>query len=455
MPAEKLLQKGENHMSETVKLTPIKPKAKLRGGLRLKHLKKTAEMQSIVMPPPETVVIPMSQHIGSPAVPTVKKGDRVFVGTVIGDSDRFISAPVHSSVSGTVTQIGTIVLPNGVRSETVVIESDGQMTPDENLSPPEVKTEADLTLAARNCGLVGLGGAGFPTYVKLTRKEGTELDTLIINAAECEPYITSDYRTCIENTDEVIDGVLLLKKIMNFKQVIIAVEKNKPKAIEKLLLAVHSRNEDESVKVMRLSSAYPQGAEKVLIYNACKRILPVGKLPADVGCVVMNVTSVAVLSNYIKTGMPLVSKRITIDGNIAAEPKNVIVPIGTKIKDAVSFAGGMTAEPSKILYGGVMMGNCVADDEMPIIKQNNAILLFGRETTAPAVRPCIKCGRCAAVCPMSLTPARVDLALKKGDIDTLRTLSVGNCMECGSCSYVCPSKRPLTQNMKIAKAKTR
>ena len=443
-------------MSETVKLKPIKPKVKLRGGLHLKHLKKTAEMQSVIMPPPETVVIPLVQHIGSPAEPVVKKGDKVFVGTVIGNSDRFISAPVHSSVSGEVAEIGTLVLPNGVRSQTVVINSDGQMTPDESLAPSEIKTEADLAAAARKCGLVGLGGAGFPTHVKLTRKEGAELDTLIINAAECEPYITSDYRTCIENTDDVVDGVLLIKKIMNFKDVVIAVEKNKPTAIEKLLSAVHSKNADDSIKVMKLSSAYPQGAEKVLIYNASGRVLPTGKLPADVGCVVMNVTSVAVLYNFIKTGMPLVSKRITVDGDAAANPQNIIVPIGTKIEDAVKFAGGTSEEPSKILYGGVMMGNCVADPSMPIIKQNNAVLLFGKtHAESPKPLPCIKCGRCAAVCPMSLTPTVVDTALKKGDIQGLRELSVGNCMECGSCSYVCPSKRPLTQNMKIAKAKIR
>lgn len=436
---------------------PIRPVAKLHGGTHLNHMKNTAELPSVIMPPPETVVIPMQQHIGAPCTPTVKKGDTVYVGTLIGDSDRPVSAPIHSSVSGTVAEIKTVIMTNGASAEAVVINSDGKMTPDPEIKPFPVETEKDLAAAARKCGLVGLGGAGFPAHIKLTRKEGTVLDTLIINAAECEPYITSDYRECMENTEDVMQGIYLVKKVLGFKRVFIAVEKNKPLAIEKFLqMAGDKYDVDDSVKVVRLSSKYPQGAEKVLIYNVTGRRLPIGKLPADVGCVVMNVTSIATLMRFIRTGMPLVSKRLTIDGSAIKEPKNVIVPIGTSVADVINFAGGFSEDPEKILYGGPMMGICIADINMPVLKQNNAIIAMSKaEADVNEPLPCIHCGRCAAACPMNLTPARVDTAMRSADVNALRTLNPQYCIECGSCSYSCPSKRPLTQQMKLAKAKIR
>ncbi len=436
---------------------PIRPVAKLHGGAYLNHMKNTADSETVIMPPPETVVIPMQQHIGAPCAPTVKKGDTVYVGTLIGDSDRPVSAPIHSSVSGTVAEIKTVIMTNGAASEAVVINSDGKMTHDPEIKPFPVETEKDLAAAARKCGLVGLGGAGFPAHIKLTRKEGATLDTLIINAAECEPYITSDYRECMENTEDVMQGIYLVKKVLGFQRVFIAVEKNKPLAIEKFLqMAGDKYDTDDSVKVVRLSSKYPQGAEKVLIYNVTGRRLPIGKLPADVGCVVMNVTSIATLMRFIRTGMPLVSKRLTIDGSAIKEPKNVIVPIGTSVADVVNFAGGFSEGPEKILYGGPMMGICIADINMPVLKQNNAIIAMSKaEADANEPLPCIHCGRCAAACPMSLTPARVDTAMRSADVNALRALNPQYCIECGSCSYSCPSKRPLTQQMKLAKAKIR
>ncbi len=436
---------------------PIRPVAKLHGGAYLNHMKNTADSETVIMPPPETVVIPMQQHIGAPCAPTVKKGDTVYVGTLIGDSDRPVSAPIHSSVSGTVAEIKTVIMTNGAASEAVVINSDGKMTHDPEIKPFPVETEKDLAAAARKCGLVGLGGAGFPAHIKLTRKEGATLDTLIINAAECEPYITSDYRECMENTEDVMQGIYLVKKVLGFQRVFIAVEKNKPLAIEKFLqMAGDKYDTDDSVKVVRLSSKYPQGAEKVLIYNVTGRRLPIGKLPADVGCVVMNVTSIATLMRFIRTGMPLVSKRLTIDGSAIKEPKNVIVPIGTSVADVVNFAGGFSEDPEKILYGGPMMGICIADINMPVLKQNNAIIAMSKaEADANEPLPCIHCGRCAAACPMNLTPARVDTAMRSADVNALRALNPQYCIECGSCSYSCPSKRPLTQQMKLAKAKIR
>ncbi len=436
---------------------PIRPVAKLHGGAYLNHMKNTADSETVIMPPPETVVIPMQQHIGAPCAPTVKKGDTVYVGTLIGDSDRPVSAPIHSSVSGTVAEIKTVIMTNGAAAEAVVINSDGKMTHDPEIKPFPVETEKDLAAAARKCGLVGLGGAGFPAHIKLTRKEGATLDTLIINAAECEPYITSDYRECMENTEDVMQGIYLVKKVLGFQRVFIAVEKNKPLAIEKFLqMAGDKYDTDDSVKVVRLSSKYPQGAEKVLIYNVTGRRLPIGKLPADVGCVVMNVTSIATLMRFIRTGMPLVSKRLTIDGSAIKEPKNVIVPIGTSVADVINFAGGFSEDPEKILYGGPMMGICIADINMPVLKQNNAIIAMSKaEADANEPLPCIHCGRCAAACPMNLTPARVDTAMRSADVNALRALNPQYCIECGSCSYSCPSKRPLTQQMKLAKAKIR
>lgn len=431
-------------------LTPVK---KIRGGVSLPHHKNTADAVSTVMPPPAQVIIPMQQHIGAPCVPCVKKGDTVYVGTKIGDSDKFISAPIHSSVSGTVSSIGSVLLPSGQKCDAVIIDSDGLMTHDPGLAPVRVETREELVKAARDSGLVGLGGAGFPAHVKLNISPDKAPDTLIINCAECEPYITSDYRECMENTENILEGVYRLKQIMDFKQVIICVENNKPKAIEALYaIAADKRDKDNSVRLLRLKSHYPQGAEKVLIYSATGRKLPLGKLPVDIGCVVMNITSVSFLNKYINTGVPLVSKLITVDGGAVAEPQNVIVPIGTRVKDVIEFCGGYKTAAKKILYGGPMMGTAILDTEMPVLKQNNAILVLDRkQADKTREQPCIRCGRCAAVCPMGLMPLEIEPALRVGDIDRVKALYADYCMECGCCSYVCPSKRHLTQVMRLAK----
>lgn len=420
-------------------------------GISLPHLKKSAECDTVIMPPPAVVNIPLQQHIGAPAVPIVKKGDKVFVGTRIADAGGFVSAPVHSSVSGTVRDIAD--LPSN--GKCIIIESDSLMEKDPDLKPFEVKTAADIAAAADACGLVGLGGAGFPAKVKLTVKDDTKIDTLIINAAECEPYITSDYRECMEGYDDVIDAVYLLKDMLGVEKVIICVESNKKKAIEKLYeIAASKRDEDDSVKLMRLPTSYPQGAEKVIIYSATGRKVPAGKLPSDVGCIVMNVTSIATLYRFIKTGMPLVSKRITVDGTAVAEPKNVIVPIGTPIKELLQFVGGIDEEADEIIMGGPMMGIDVCSIEASIEKRNNAITVM-KSCKKPPVTACIRCGRCAAACPMNLYPATVESAIAFGDTAKLKELNLNYCMECGSCSYICPASRPLTQVMRLAKAELR
>lgn len=423
-------------------------------GANLPHRKNTAEIESVIMPPPAKVVIPMQQHIGAPCSPCVKKGDTVFVGTKIGDSDKFVSAPIHSSVSGVVAELSTILLPSGAVSETVVIESDGLMTPDPNLAAPKVDTAEELVKAARDSGLVGLGGAGFPTHVKLSIDPNKRIDTLIINCAECEPYITSDYRECMENTENILEGVYRIKELMGFEKVVICVEDNKPKAIEALYrVAADERDTDNSVRILELKSRYPQGAEKMMIYSATGRKLPLGKLPADVGCVVMNVTSISFLNKYINTGMPLVSKTVTVDGGAVANPCNVVVPIGASVGDVFEFCGGFKEAPQKLLYGGPMMGTAILDASMPILKQNNAILaLTCKETNRFKEQPCIRCGRCAKICPMNLQPLETEPAFRVGELERVRALNTEYCIECGCCSYICPSKRHLTQTMRLAKA---
>lgn len=434
----------------------LRPVKRIQGGAHLPHFKNTAESETETMPAPGKVYIPLSQHIGAPANPVVKKGDKVRVGTLIGEAAGFISAPVHSSVSGTVLGITDRVLNGGAAVKCVEIESDGEMTPDENLKPFRVDSAKDLAEAAKQCGLVGLGGAGFPAHVKLAPPEGSQINTLIINAAECEPYITSDYRECMENVDGIIAATYLLREKLALEKVIICVESNKPKAIENLMkVAADKQDAEDTVKLMKLPSTYPQGAEKVIIYSATGRKVPLGKLPSDVGCIVMNVTSLATLYRFISTGMPLVAKRITVDGTAVETPKNLLVPIGTPISDVLSYVGISEETADRIIMGGPMMGQPVSSTAAVIEKRTNAILVMREEKRGKKTTACIRCGRCQKTCPMNLTPAKVETAYRKGDFESFGSLNVNYCIECGSCSYICPAKRPLTEVMRIAKNELR
>lgn len=441
-------------MAKAVKGGVLRAVKKVRGGVKVAHHKNTAELEVVRIPTPSKVVIPMQQHIGAPCEPVVKVGDEVAVGQLIGDSDKFISAPIHASVSGKVTAIGEVKLPNGSVSKAVTIESDGEMRLWEGIKPPKVETREDLIKAVRDSGLVGLGGAGFPTHVKLNFPPDKNIDTLVVNAAECEPYITVDYRECMENSWDILSGVYALKELLGFKQVIIAAEDNKPEAFKVLgKIADHDADIDDSVKLMVLESKYPQGAEKMMVQSATGRRVPPGKLPADVGCVVMNVASVAFISRYLKTGKPLVSRSLTVDGSAIAEPKNVRVPVGTDIGEIIDFCGGFKGEPSKILTGGPMMGLAIVGTDLPVLKQNNAILAFTADDAV--LKPetdCIRCGRCVAACPMSLMPTNIVKAAKIKDVDALKRAGVTVCMECGSCAFACPAGKPLVQHMRLAKA---
>ncbi|MDD4124249.1 MAG: electron transport complex subunit RsxC [Eubacteriales bacterium] len=430
---------------------PVKP-FRVHGGAKVGHHKHTSQNETVVFPIPGEIIIPMSQHIGKPCAPCVAVGDHVFAGQKIADVTAFVASPIHSSVSGTVKKIASVKMPNGSKCDAVFIESDGlrELSPDIRL--PEIKSREDLLEAIKNSGAVGLGGAGFPTHVKINVTPD-KADTLIINAAECEPYITSDHREILENSWNIMSGVYTLLEIMGFKRVIIGVEENKPDAIAQLTDIAESKtyDPDDRVKVLKLKTKYPQGAEKMLIYACTKRIVPAGKLPLDAGCVVMNITTLSFIANYLKTGIPLISKRITVDGTAVSKPCNLLVPIGTPIKDVLEFCGA--ENPKKILMGGPMMGTAISDTSLPVLKQNNAILAFGEdEASLPEETDCIHCGRCVESCPMKLQPVNIIKAAKRKDFEALEKLQVANCIECGCCTYNCPANRYITQQMRIAKA---
>lgn len=397
----------------------------------------------------------MQQHVGAPCKPLVKVGDTVDVGQKIGDSDAYVSAPIHASISGKVTAITQVTLPGGQRTDAVVIQSDGEMRVSPDVKPPKVDSAESLCSALRESGLVGLGGAGFPAHVKLNVPKDKHIDTLIINAAECEPYITADNREAIENAQSVLEGVYIIRDLLHIDRVIIAVENNKPDVIETLTRIADNpeRDPDDNVRVLPLRARYPQGAEKVLVKSCTDRVIPLGKLPADVGCIVMNITSAAFVADYLRTGMPLVKKRVTVDGSAIQHPQNVLVPVGTKISDLVAFCGGWKAEPAKLLMGGPMMGLALTGDDLPILKQNNGLLAFAEgDAVLPEPTACIRCGRCVAGCPMDLMPTQLEKYAELGDVDALNRYGVMCCMECGTCAYNCPANRPLVQAIRMGKA---
>ena len=400
------------------------------------------------MPLPSKIVLSMGQHIGAPASPAVAKGDQVYVGTIVGKSGGFVSSDIHSGVSGTVSEITTITAPNGATQTAVVIVPDGEQKVDPAIAPPEVTDYKSFVDAIRASGLVGLGGAGFPTAVKLSPKNLDEIDTLVINGAECEPYITSDNRCFLEDTHHVLGGIKAVMKYLNIPKCIIGIEGNKPEAIAKMKAAIDA----PGIEVKQLLCRYPQGAEKVLIENCTGREVPFPGLPSDVGVIVMNVTSVAFVSKYLETGMPLTTKRLTVDGDIVKEPKNVEVLIGTPIQELLDFCGGLTAQPGKVPYGGPMMGTCVADLSQPILKNNNAVLAFSEKLARlPKKTNCIHCGRCVNACPLGLAAKDIVKAYDNGNVELLQELNADLCMSCGTCSFVCPAKRPLAPSIALAK----
>ena len=430
-------------------------KFQLLGKTRIPHRKNTANMPPVRMTPPAEVCIPMDQHIGAPATPIVKVGDTVKIGQPIAEASGYVSAAIFSPVSGKVTKIEPMLRLSGQSVPAIRIANDGEMTVFEGVTPPAITDVESLVNAIRACGLVGLGGAGFPTAVKLDAVKKGQIHTVVINAAECEPYITSDARTMIDDADAVCKGIELLQRIIpEIKRYIIGIENNKPACIQKMK-EIFAQN--KAVSVHSLPTLYPQGAEKVLIRNTTGLTVPEGKLPADVGVIVMNVTTLATLAKFAKTGMPLIEKCVTVDGSAIQNPQNVIVPIGTPIRDLIEFTGGFAGEVGKIILGGPMTGRAISSLDEPIAKTTNAIVALSvkdsREARATA---CIYCGRCVDACPHGLNSTAFSKALEIENKDErmarLEEYSINLCMECGCCAYVCPAKRPLIENIRVGKA---
>ena len=418
-------------------------------GVNVPHRKNTQDQSATRLTDVKSVTIPMLMHIGAPASAIVKVGDTVCVGTRIGEDQSRICAPIHSSVSGTVTKITEVQISSGAKVPAIVIESDGQMTPDPSIAPPTVTSSEELVCAIRASGVVGLGGAGFPTHVKWA-VDPAKVEYLIINGAECEPYITSDSLTMVERADDIKTALEAFKTYYGIKNIIIGIENNKKKAID-TMSAMAAGMDGVTVKV--LPAMYPQGGEKVLVYHTTGKVIPTGKLPLDVGCIVSNCTTVSAIGSYLKTGMPLVEKCITVDGGAVAAPQNVIAPIGTSLADIFAASGGFKDEaPFKVLYGGPMMGISVPSLDLPVLKNTNAVLaLTKKEATLPKTTACIRCGACINTCPFGLAPAEISRAYKRKDTDALKKLSVDTCMLCGCCSFICPANRPLAETNNLSK----
>ena len=415
-------------------------------GIKLKHRKNTENCATVDFPVPAEVILPMSMHMGAPCQPLVKKGDTVLVGQKIGDCDAPFSVPVHSGVSGTVTDIIDYQTPMGAVCKAVKIQTDGNQTISPDVKPPVITDKDSFIKAVRESGSCGLGGAGFPTHIKLNPK--TPIDTLIINAAECEPYITADYREMLECPSDIIGGINLVKSMLGIKQAKMAIEANKPEAIKNF---TEMAANDDTIDIVTLPSVYPQGAEKVIIYNSTGRIVQEGQLPADQGVIVMNVSTVAFLYRYMQTGMPLVTRRLTIDGNAVGEPKNVRAIIGTPFIELLNFCKTDIDSIRKLIGGGPMMGMSVPDINMPVVKTSNALLAI-KTYDERKTSNCIRCGRCVNVCPLGLMPAEIDKAYRIRNIQELKDLKVLMCMNCGSCTYVCPANRKLAETNQLAKA---
>lgn len=416
-------------------------------GIKVPHRKNTADCASVRMTA-SVVTIPTAMHIGKPATPVVKVGDLVKVGTLIAEQNGFISSPVYASVSGKVTKVQDMLISNGNFAPAITIESDGEMTPDESIAPPVINSKEDFIEAVKKSGIVGLGGAGFPTYVKLNVDK--PVDYLVINAAECEPYITSDTRTMLERGEDIKAGLEAILKFIDIGRVVFAIEKNKKSAVAQMQKLFGSM---DKVDVRALPTIYPQGGEKVLVYHTTQRIIGNGQLPLDAGCIVLNCTTVASIGSFIKTGMPLVEKCVTVDGGCVKEPKNVVAPIGTPLKDLFEFCGGLTQDPRKVLYGGPMMGITVPDIEVPVLKQTNAVLaLTEKEARLPKATNCIRCGTCINTCPFGINPPALAKAYANRDVEGMKKAGAEICMECGCCSFNCPANRPITQTNKLAKA---
>lgn len=398
----------------------------------------------------DSVVISMAMNIGAPATPCVKKGDYVKVGQVIGTANGFMSVPVHASVSGEVTAVDKIHHTGSEPVMAVSIKNDFTDTWEElhPMGNVEMVDPAKVIPAIQAAGIVGLGGASFPTHVKLTFKEGATCDTVIVNGAECETHLTADHRLMVENGVRVVDGLRAVMRALNVKKGVIAIEDNKPDAIAAMQKAAMGR---DGVEIQPLVTKYPQGGEKQLIEAVTGRQVPSGGLPIDVHVVVLNVATCAAIADAVIDGKPLVSRITTVTGCVN-NPKNLRLRIGTLAVDAIAACDGFSQEPGKVYFGGAMTGICVPNVELPILKSTGGIVVLNMEQArSEEESPCIRCGRCVAACPIGLNPYQIKMAADAGNFESAKKLHVNDCILCGSCAYMCPSRRWLTPSFKIAK----
>lgn len=412
--------------------------------LKLHHNKHTAGSQAAPIAPPEEVLLPMTMHSGSPAEPIVAAGDYVRIGQLIAKAGSGMSSPVHATVSGTVTAIEPFTQADGKSVQIIRIKSDGKMEKDPNLAPPVFDDLDGFLAAMKDSGVVGLGGAAFPLWGKFDAVRRNKVDTVLINGAECEPYITSDHRIMLEEGELLKAGIELLHKYIGARFVI-CIEDNKQDAIDNLTQVFAGV---DYVEIQPLPSIYPQGAKQVLLYNVTGKVVKGGQRMASLGVLITNVSSVTKMAEYMTTGMPLVERIVTVDGTAVREPKNVKAPIGTPISHIIEQAGGLKCEPAKVLIGGPMLGTAVSSLDQPIQKVANAVLAMDkREAVKLEPSVCIRCGRCMANCPVDLNlegiAAAVELENEDKKYTELKRLGVGQCIECACCSYVCPAHKPI------------
>lgn len=426
---------------------------RFKGGVHPDYHKETATLAVETLPLAVRYAVPLAQHLGAPGTPIVAKGQRVAKGEPLSTPQGFVSVPVHAPTSGTVKAIKDWPHPLGRNLPAVEIEADGEDRPWEGLTPLgdwRQLAPAALRDALKNAGLVGMGGATFPTHVKLSPPSDKPIDTFILNGAECEPYLTSDHRVMLEQSAAVMEGVGLMARVLGVKRVVVGVEANKPDALAALRAACPA---DVAAEFVLLEAKYPQGSEKHLIYALTGRSVPAGGLPMDVGCLVQNVGTAVAAWEAISAGLPLIERVTTVTGEGIVRPANLRLRVGTLLGDVIAHCGGLKPQVAKVIFGGPMMGMGQFSLEVPVIKGTSGILCL------PAARlsqfladPCIRCGACVDACPMGLVPSAMGVLAERGRFADLADYRVGDCIECGSCAYVCPSFRPLVQLFRRGKA---
>ena len=425
------------------------------GGVHPYEGKELSENKPVqVLEPKGNLVYPMSQHIGAPAKPLVSAGDRVLAGQKIGEAVGFISANVIASVSGVVKAIEPRRVAGGGMSLSVIVENDGQYETVEGVGQernPESLSKDEIRSIVKEAGIVGMGGAGFPTHVKLTPKDDQAIDYILVNGAECEPYITADYRLMMENPEAIVGGLKVILQLFENAKGVIAVENNKPEAIKKLEALVAG---EPRISVATLLTKYPQGGERSLIYAVTGRKVNSSMLPADVGCIVDNVDTVRAIYEAVCKSTPLMERIVTVSGDAVAEPGNFRVKLGSHGQELIDAAGGFKSEPEKVISGGPMMGMAMFTLDVPVAKTSSAFTCFTKDqVTAMEPTPCIRCGRSVSVCPSHIIPVKMMKAALRDDCEEFERLNGMECMECGSCTYICPAKRPLTQAFKEMRKK--